>query len=214
MSLYFHAPVATPKFIDLFIIYYLIILKITPHLHCLGDYVDQVEVYMYFSHTYLAPSPVNLTIILLDYFLFLLIYILYIFNINLLSATHVRNIFPQSHICPLYLPMVFFFLIQKKIFLIILPKVIISWLSQLSTWREFLGMVQRRGTQAEAGSASELRWQSWESREGSVSEREEQHRERPPGICSLFPVRIQLSTDQCMCVRKLPEAKERTNPKD
>lgn len=71
---------------------------------------------MDFSYTYLAPSPVNLTIILLDYFLFLLIYILYIFNINLLSATHVRNIFPQSHICPFIFAYGVFFPGPEKFF--------------------------------------------------------------------------------------------------
>ena len=39
------------------------------------------------------------------------------------------------------------------------------------------------------------------------------HREKPPEICSLCSGRIQLSTDQCMCGRKLTEAKKRIHLK-
>lgn len=155
-----------------------------------------------------------MTIILLSYCFFLWIHFWYIFNINLLSATYVIGIFLQTYICPLYLPMVFFSWFRKKKCLIMLPKVNILWMSQLSPSREFLGMVQRRETQAEAGSPPELRWQSWESRERRVSDREERHREKPPEMCSLCSGRIQLSTDQSRCGRKSSEAEKRTHLKD
>lgn len=45
----------------------------------------------------------------------------------------------------------------------------------LTAWREVLGMVTRRGTQAEVGGPPELKSQNWESREVNESQREAQH---------------------------------------
>lgn len=61
-----------------------------------------------------------------------------------------------------------------------------------------------------------LRVQEYQSGrvEDSVLERKELHAKKTVKICRESPPSMQQSTDQCMCVRKLPEAKERITQKD
>ena len=49
---------------------------------------------------------------------------------------------------------------------------------------------------------------------GRMLERRKVHRERAPEICSGVPFSLWLSTDLCMCGRKLPEARQRTTRKE
>lgn len=194
MSFYFHVSEPTLRYIDLCIVYYQIIGKKNDILFILLCWLSRSSMFI-----------CNLTI----YIFLLWIWPLSCFSflICVLCISNINNFLCYKY-NTFFLNLIFAFYTCLQLFFRF-RKCFKYYITKSDAWRVSR---YRKGSQAElVGSPRELRWQSWESGKGGVSERKEQHRKRTPEICG------ENSFDQCVALRKLrkqSESRERAKPRD